>query len=111
MGHVDTMSLWAAASLGVLLQPWPLVAAGAALVADADLSSTAALVSVVVFCVLSSASLLTMEVYAVVAREDANRRLDALHHWIDTHRDRAIEVLALIAGLVLVGKGIYGLAS
>ena len=32
---VDNMSPWASAGLGVLLQPWPLVVAGAALVAEA----------------------------------------------------------------------------
>jgi hypothetical protein len=109
MTRVDTMSLWAAASLGVLLQPWPLVAAGAAQIAQADLSSAASVAAIVAFCVLATASLATMEIYAVVSPEDATRRLDALHRWIDGHRARAIELLALVAGLVLVGKGLYGL--
>jgi len=111
MGRIDSMSPWAAAGLGFLLQPWALVAAGVASVAEADLSSAASVTYLVLFCVLSTSSLLAMEGYVIFAREDANRRLENLRQYLDTHRDRGIEILALVVGLVVVAKGIYELAS
>ena len=109
MTRIETMSPWAAASLGVLLQPWPLVAAGAAQIAQADVSSFTSMVYVVLFCVLATASIATMEVYALVNPQGATRRLDALRHWLETHRDRGIEILSLVVGLVMLSQGIYGL--
>ncbi|HUO49586.1 MAG TPA: GAP family protein [Acidimicrobiales bacterium] len=111
MGKLDGMSPWAAAGLGFLLQPWALVAAGVASVADADLSSAASVTYLVLFCVLSTSSILAMEGYVVFAHEDATGRLDNLRGYLDSHRDRGIELLALVVGLVVMAKGIYELVS
>jgi hypothetical protein len=111
MGKLDDLSPWAAAGIGFLLQPWALVAAGVASVAEADLSSAASVTYLVLFCLLSTSSILAMEGYAIFAHEDANRRLDDLRRYLDTHRDRGIEVLALVVGLVVTAKGLYELAS
>jgi len=110
-GRLDEISPWAAAGLGFLLQPWALVAAGVASVAEADLSSAASVTYLVLFCVLSTSSILAMEGYVVFAHEDAKERLGRLRHWLDDNRDRGIELLALIAGLVITGKGLFQLAS
>jgi hypothetical protein len=111
MGKLDDMSPWAAAGLGFLLQPWALVAAGVASVAEADVSSAASVTYLVLFCLLSTSSILAMEGYAIFAHEDANRRLDGLRQYLDTHRERGIEVLALVIGVVVVAKGLYELAG
>jgi hypothetical protein len=50
MARLDHLSLWAAAGLGVFLQPWSLVAAGAATVAQASLSTAGDWLALVVFC-------------------------------------------------------------
>ncbi len=111
MAKLDRMSVWAAAGLGVLLQPWVLVGAGAAAVAQMHVSSIQSYVLLVGFCLLCTASILTMELYAVFSPDAAAQKLGGLRQWIDTHRDQAIIVLSLIVGLWLVGDSIYLIVS
>ena len=111
MAKLDRMSVWAAAGLGLLLQPWVLVGAGAAAVAQMHVSSIASFALLVGFCLLCTATILTMELYAVFSPEAAAQKLDGLRQWIDTHRDQAIIVLALIVGLWLVGDSLYLIVS
>jgi len=109
--RVDEMRGVGAATLGVLLQPWALVAAGAASVAQADLSNGAQAVQVVLFTLLATGGLLAMEIYTITNKETAGEKLAALRHWLDTHRDRAIVILSTVVGVYLVGKGIYFLVT
>lgn len=111
MAKLDRMSVWAAAGLGLLLQPWVLVGAGAAAVAQMHVSSIESYALLVGFCLLCTASILTMELYAFFSPDAAAQKLDGMRHWIDTHRDQAIIVLALIVGLWLVGNSIYLIVS
>src|SRR5580704_3202370 len=62
--HVDNMSPWFAMGLAPALQPWTLIAAGAATVVQAKLSSWESYLALFGFCVLGSASYLAMEIYA-----------------------------------------------
>jgi hypothetical protein len=103
MAKVDTMPIWVAAGLGVLLQPWPFVAAGAASVAGMDLSAWA-VVSLVLFGVLATSSLLTMEVYVILAPEGGQIRLTRLRTWLEVNRSQVLTVLALVLGAALVVK-------
>ncbi len=111
MAKLNGISFAASAGLGVLLQPWPLVAAGVATVTEAKLTNAGEYVLIFAFCVLGSASLLAMELYAVFSPDAARARLDAIRNWIDTHRDQVIVVLSLLLGLYLMGKSIYGLVT
>lgn len=111
MKKLDHLSLWTVAGLTFFVQPWPLVAAGAATVVAAHLSTAWDYLALVLFCVLSSASILTMELYATLAPDAARRRFDALRAWIDTHRDQVIVVLSLLIGLWLMAKSLYQLVS
>jgi hypothetical protein len=111
MKKLDHLSLWAVAGIAILLQPWVLIAAGAATVAQLHVSSFESYALLVVFCILCTASLLAMELYAVSAPESATIRLDGLRSWIDTHRDQVIIALSLIVGLWLVGDSSYVMAS
>jgi len=108
---VDNMSQWASAGLAVLLQPWPLVVAGVALIAEADISSVASVVSLVLFCLLSTASILAMEGYMLFAHANATARLAALREWLNRNRTAVLAVLALCAGVLLMAKGAYQLAQ
>jgi threonine/homoserine/homoserine lactone efflux protein len=109
MDRVDRMRAPSAALVGVLLQPWPIVAAGAASVVQADLSSTAQVVQLVLFVVLASSSLLAMEIYSVASPEPARAKLDALRQWLDTNRDRGLVVVSGSLGIWLIAKGVYQL--
>ncbi len=107
MARLDHLSLWAAAGLGVFLQPWTLVAAGAATVVQAKLSTAGDWLTLVFFCLLATSSFLAMELYAAFAPAAAATRFEQIHQWIDTHQDQAIVVGALVIGAWLLGNSIY----
>lgn len=109
--RLDRISLGTAAGLAPLLQPWGLVAAGAATVVDADLSETSTYLALFAYCVLATSTLLTMEVYTTFAPVSAHARLRKLHAWLRTHQDQAIVSLTLVVGLFLVGRSIHQLVS
>ncbi len=107
LARLDSMSLWAAAGLAAFLQPWALVAAGAATVTAARLSSAADYLTLMAFCLLATSSFLYLELYATFAPAAAGARLDRMRTWLDTHRDQLIIGISLLLGFWLVGKSIY----
>jgi Sap, sulfolipid-1-addressing protein len=111
MAKLDRLSMWAAGTLGILLQPWVLVGAGAGAVSQLHISSIESYALLIVFCLICTASILAMELYAVFSPEASKQRLDGLRNWINTHRDQAIIVLSLIIGFWLVGDSTYLIAS
>jgi hypothetical protein len=111
MARLDRLSLWASAGLAAFLQPWALVAAGAATVTQAKLSSAADYLVLLLFVLLATASFLYLELYAAFAPAAAGARLEQLRTWLDTHRDQVIIVLSLLLGFWLAGKSIYLLVS
>ncbi len=111
MKRVDGMRAGGAALLGFLLQPWGLVAAGAAAVSQADVSNGLAVASLVLFALLGTSVLFTMEIYTIREPEAARARLDALHQWLDRHRDQGIVIISASVGLWLLGQGLYTLIT
>ena len=110
MARLDGMSPWAAAGLAAFLQPWTLVAAGAATITQAKLSGPADYLTLVLFVLLATASFLYLELYATFAPDSAGVRLQALRTWLDTHSDQVIILLSLLLGFWLVGNSLYYLA-
>ena len=111
MARLDHLSPWAAAGLGVFLQPWSLVAAGAATVVQASLSTAGDWLALVVFCLLATSSFLVMELYAAFAPAAAAVRFDQIHKLINTHQDQAIVVGALAVGAWLLGHSLYAIVA
>jgi threonine/homoserine/homoserine lactone efflux protein len=111
MSRLDQLSLWAAAGLAAFLQPWTLVAAGAATVTQAKLSTAGDYLTLLAFCLLATSSFLYLELYAAFAPAAASRRLERLRTWLDTHQDQVIIVICLLLGFWLAGKSIYLLVS
>jgi threonine/homoserine/homoserine lactone efflux protein len=111
MARLDHLSPWAAAGLGVFLQPWTLVAAGAATVVQAKLSTVGDWLSLVLFCLLATSAFLVMELYTAFSPAAASARFDRMHSWIDAHQDQAIVVGALVVGAWLLGKSLYVIVS
>ncbi|MFI8386897.1 GAP family protein [Streptomyces sp. NPDC085540] len=109
--RLNEVSYWTAAGLAVLLQPWGLVAAGCATVVDADMSEATTVLTLFGFCLLATASLLSMELYATFAPQAAQDRLGRLRAWMEDHQDQAIVAISLLIGLWLVGNSIYQLTS
>jgi len=110
MARLDTVSLWAAAGLAAFLQPWTLVAAGAATITQAKLSGPADYLTLVLFVLLATGSFLYLELYATFKPAAASVRLQQLRTWLDTHRDQVIVLVCLLVGLWLVGHSLYYLA-
>jgi hypothetical protein len=110
MARLDGVSLWASAGLAAFLQPWALVAAGAATITQAKLSTPADYLTLVLFVLLATASFLYLELYATFAPAAASVRLQQLRTWLDTHRDQVIVVLCLLLGFWLAGNSLYYLA-
>jgi threonine/homoserine/homoserine lactone efflux protein len=109
--HVDSMSPWFALALAPTLQPWVLIATGAATVVEAKLTTWESYLALVFYCLLASASYLTMEIYAVVRPADSQALLARFRTWIDTHTDQGIIVGSLIIGLWLITDSIYLIVS
>lgn len=109
LARLDGMSPWGAAGLAAFLQPWALVAAGAATITQAKLSGAADYLTLVLFVLLATASFLYLELYATFA-PGADVRLQGLRTWLDTYRDQVVILLSLLLGLWLVGNSLYYLA-
>ena len=105
--HVDNMSPWFALGLAPALQPWTLIAAGAATVVNAKLSSWESLLALIGFCVLGSASYIAMEIYAAFRPDQSQAFLTRFRTWMETHTDRAIVIGCLVLGFWLIASGIY----
>ena len=105
--HVDSMSPWFALGLAPALQPWGLIAAGAATVVEAKLASWQSFLALFGFCVLASASYLAMEIYAVFRPGQSQVLLARFRTWIDTHTDQVIIIGSLLLGLWLIANSIY----
>ncbi len=111
MAGIDRINPLTASGLAFLLQPWVLVAAGVTTITEAKISTTAEWVALFAFCLLCSASYLTMEIYAALRPAEVKSTLASLMAWINSHHDQVIVFLSLGLGLYLVAKSIEGLVS
>lgn len=109
--RTDEATVWSAASLAVLLQPWGMVSLAATTVVEADLSHGTSFLALLGFCVLATSTLLAMELYTVFAPEKAHVALANLRAWLDRHKDPAIVVSCLVLGLWIVGRSLYQLTA
>ena len=107
MGWLDRMSPWAAVGFGAFMQPWSLVAIGAATVVQAKLSTVGDWLALVMFCLLATSSFLVMELYAAMRPEAAEARLGRVRTWIDSHMDQAIIIGSLALGGLLLADSIF----
>ena len=111
MAKLDRLSLLSAAGLAAFLQPWTLVAAGAATILEAKLTTPGSYLALILFCLLATSSFLYLELYATFARARADARLERLRDWLNTHQDQVVIAVFLLLGLWLAGKSIYLLVS
>lgn len=108
---VDNMSPWFAVALAPLVQPWGLIATGAATVVQAKLSSAESYLALFFFCVLATASYLVMEIYAGFRPEKSNAFLAGVRTWITEHTDQVIIIGSFALGFWLIGSSIYLIVS
>jgi len=105
--QVDTMSPWFALGLAPALQPWGLIAAGAATVLAAKLSTAGSYLVLISYCVLASSTYLAMEIYAACRPEQCQASLARLRNWTDARTDQVIIVGSLIVGSWLIANSLY----
>jgi Sap, sulfolipid-1-addressing protein len=109
--QVDTMSPWFALGLAPVLQPWGLIAAGAATVMEAKLSSAGSYLVLILYCVLASSTYLAMEIYAAVRPGQCQAFLARVRAWMDARTDQVIIVGGLIVGFWLIANSLYLIVS
>ena len=90
MARLDRLSVWSAAGLAAFLQPWTLVAAGAATVSQAKLSNIEEYLILLLFCLLATSSYLYLELSATFRPVAAGALIKKLRNWLDTHQDQVI---------------------
>jgi hypothetical protein len=105
--HIDNMTVWYAMALGPLTQPWGLIAAGVTVITGAKLSSWQDYLTLALFCVIATSSILAMEIYAASRPQPAQEFLTRSRPWIDTHTDQVIVIVSLVLGFWLVADSIY----
>ena len=108
---VDNMSPWYAMGLAPLVQPWGLIAAGAATVVQAKVSSFESALALIFFCLLATASYLTLEILAGFRPEKSETVLTGVRTWMNTHTDQVIIIGCLVLGFWLVGHDLYLIAT
>jgi len=111
MARLDGFSAWSAAGLAAFLQPWTLVAAGAATVSQAKLSNVAEYLILLLFCLLATSSFLYLELSAAFRPTAADALIKKLRNWLDSHQDQVIIVISLLLGFWLAGKSLYLLVT
>ncbi|MFD3650340.1 GAP family protein [Streptomyces cyaneofuscatus] len=109
--RIDNASPVTAAGLAWLLQPWGLVAAGAATVVAADLSTLTDWLALAGYCLLATLSLIVMELYVVWAPRVANAQLNALRSGLGRHQEQLVVMLSVVVGLWLTARSIYQLVA
>jgi Sap, sulfolipid-1-addressing protein len=107
VARLNRLSLLSVAGLAAFLQPWTLVAAGAATVTEAKLATAGSYLALIFFCLLATSSYLYLELYATFAGAGADARLGQLRDWLDTHQDQVVIAVFLLLGFWLAGKSIY----
>ena len=100
-----------AAGLAAFLQPWTLVAAGAATVSQAKLSNVWEWLVLLLFCLLATSSFLYLELSAAFRPVAAGALIQKLRTWLDTHQEQVIIVICLLLGFWLAGKSLYLLVT
>lgn len=109
--RVDSMSPLFALVLAVLVQPWGLVAAGVAFIADAELTSWQSSLALVLFCLLSVGIYLSVEIYALIRPDRAQARLVDARSWVTGHTDQVVIGIAVVVGSWLIASSIWILAT
>jgi hypothetical protein len=111
MARLNRLSLWGAAGLAAFLQPWTLVAAGAATIVEAKLDTAGSYLVLILYCLLATSSYLCLELYATFAPAKSEPRLEQMRKWLDSHQDQVVIAVFLLLGFWLAGKSIYLLVS
>ena len=108
---IGSIGLIGAFVLGGALQPWPIMIAGGAEIAQVQIPTAEAVAVIVLFAVASAVGIIVLEVLAWRNPGSAAARLDQIRNYVATHRDSVANWALLIGGLWLIGRGVIGLVQ
>ncbi len=108
---IDNMSMWFAFALAPLTQSWGKIAAGVTVIVNANLASWQDDLALLLFCLIASSIIITLELLAAVRPERARDFTRRLRTWIESHTDQVIVIVSLGLGLYLVASSIYYLVT
>jgi threonine/homoserine/homoserine lactone efflux protein len=116
MASIDAFSPVKAFAIGVLLagvNPKNLILTGSAAtgLAELGLSTTDAVVSLIVFVLVGSIAIAGPVVYYLFGGSHAKAELDVLKGWLGVHNAAVTTVVFLIFGVDLIAKGLAPLTS
>ena len=116
MSSIDALSPIKALALGLLLagvNPKNLILTigAATAVAQAGVSTTDAVVSLVVFVLIASTTIAGPVVYYLVGGAHAKAALDDLKGWLAAHNNAVMAVLFLVFGVSLISTGLAPLTT
>jgi hypothetical protein len=109
--RIETMRAPGAFVLGGATQTWPVMIAGGAEIARADISTGEAVAASVVFALLTTAGIVILEVLAWRSPDTAVERLHRIEHYVARRRDTVISWIMLMGGVWLLARGILGLVA
>jgi hypothetical protein len=111
MAGIDELAPGKTFGLGLLLDgvnPKNLILTfgAAAGVAQLGLSTTDAVVSLIVFIIVGSLTILGPVIYYLLGGEKAKAELDSMKSWLAVHNAAVMTVLFLVFGVVLISDGL-----
>ena len=114
MSKIDSLKPVAALVLGVLLSAVNpknllLIAAGAVVIAQADLGSTDTAIAVGIFTLIGACTVAIPILSYLFLGAKAQPTLDGAKAWLSAHNSAVMAVLLLVIGLTLFGKGLGAL--
>ena len=116
MARIDRLTPAMSLGLGVLLggvnpKNLALGIGAAAGLAQLNLSTADAVVSLIVFVVVGSLTVVGPVVYYLLAGAKAKTTLDELKDWLGRHNDAVMATLFVVLGAVLIAKGLAPLTK
>jgi threonine/homoserine/homoserine lactone efflux protein len=111
MARLDSMTLLPAFVLGAFLPNYAVVVAAVGNVVQAGLSQAWATVVLILFIVVASAGVAAPLLVLVFRREDAPEIYQRWRAWLIEHGHALLSVVLAVVAVVLVAKGIVGLAT
>jgi hypothetical protein len=108
---IGSIGIVGAFILGGALQPWPIMIAGGAEIAQVQIPTAEAVAVILVFAIAGAMGIIALEVLALRHPGSAAARLEKIQDYVATHRDSVINWALLIGGLWLIGRGIVGIVQ
>jgi len=111
MARLDSMSVWPAFVLGAFLPNYAIVVAAVGNIIQAGLSQAGAALALSVFILVASAGVAAPLLVLVFRREDAPAIHQSWRAWLVARGQWLLTVVLTVVAVVLITKGIIGLAS